>query len=503
MGAWNYSVWDAIAGNAASFRDRAAFIAGERRITHGQFAEDVARLATGLAAIGLRRGERLAIVGRNSVEYATLFGAAARLGAIVVPINWRLTREEIQRVLADATPAVLVAGMEFLGLVDRQNLPFVRSYFAIEGGEGAYRPFADLLAAGASLPATDVTADDGFILLYTAAVDGHPRGALLTQAGVLTANLTLAARWSLGPTDVTLGALPLFHLAGVSLMFATFVSGGASVIMPAFDAEAAAGAIEEHQVTVMSSFSPMMTALLDKADAAKHRLSSLRVIGGLETPETITRLEAAIPGARFWAGYGQAEISGYATLGRFSDRPGAAGRTNPIHVVAVVDDLDRVLPAGQSGEIVVRGPTVFKGYWRRDQDNAFTLRNGWHHTGDLGHFDADGYLWFEGRSPAKELIKSGGENVYPAEVEEALRRHPSVADAVVFGVPDPEWGEAIKAVCSCKPERRVSPEELIEFVAGRIARYKRPRRVIVVDALPRTATGAPDRARIKQEHTRS
>jgi acyl-CoA synthetase (AMP-forming)/AMP-acid ligase II len=251
---------------------------------------------------------------------------------------------------------------------------------------------------------------------------------------------------------------------------------------------------------VFSEFAPMLGNLLDEAAKGAGDLGSLRVATGLDSPQTIARFEGVCPKARFWAGYGQSEVSGFTTLAPFRERPGAAGRAAFLSTVAVVDELDQVLPESQVGEIVVRGPLVFKGYWRRDADNAVTLRNGWHHTGDMGAFDADGYLWYKGRSPAKELIKPGGENVYPAEVEKAVREHEAIAEVAVIGVFDAQWGEAIKAVCVCRPGRSVSAAELIDFVAGRIARYKKPKHVVFVAALPKTAHGATDRAKVKQEH---
>ena len=166
----------------------------------------------------------------------------------------------------------------------------------------------------------------------------------------------------------------------------------------------------------------------------------------------------------------------------------------------MVDGDDRPKPAGETGEIVVRGPTVFKGYWNLEADTAVTSRNGWHHTGDMGYFDADGYLWYAGRAPEKELIKTGGENVYPAEVEKAIRAHPAIAEVVVIGVPDPQWSEAIKAVCEQHRSANVTAEDIIAFVADQIARYKRPKHVVFVDRLPRTAAGDIDRAAVKAAH---
>jgi acyl-CoA synthetase (AMP-forming)/AMP-acid ligase II len=251
-------------------------------------------------------------------------------------------------------------------------------------------------------------------------------------------------------------------------------------------------------VTVMSEFAPMLAGLMDQARG--NELASLRAVTGLDTPATIERFETMCPHAMFWATFGQSETSGLATLSPYRDRPKSAGRPLFWRTIAVVDSADKPKPAGQTGEIVVRGPTVFKGYWNNEADTAFTFRNGWHHTGDMGYFDADGYLWYAGRAPEKELIKTGGENVYPAEVENAIRQHPDITEVVVIGVPDPQWSEAIKAVCTQRAGATTTPDEIIEFVAGQIARYKKPKHVVFVAQLPKNDKGEIDRAAVKAAH---
>jgi acyl-CoA synthetase (AMP-forming)/AMP-acid ligase II len=283
-------------------------------------------------------------------------------------------------------------------------------------------------------------------------------------------------------------------------MLAVQHAGGATRVLARFEPDALAVDVDRHRGSVLGSFPPMLGQLLDAAGRTGSTLASLRVVTGIEVPDTIARFQAACPGAAFWVGYGQTETSGMVSLAPFSDRPGSAGRPLPLCAVAVVDDEDRPVPTGEPGEIVVRGPVVFGGYWNLAVDNAATFRAGWHHTGDLGRLDADGFLWYQGRSPAKELIKPGGENVYPAEVERTLREHPAIAEAVVFGVPDAQWGEAVEAVCLRRPGAQPDATEVIEFVGARIARYKRPRRVHFVDALPRAANGAVDRAAVKKAH---
>lgn len=487
--------------NAAFFPDRTAFVFEGQRITHREYLERVERLAAGLAREGVKSGDRVAILSQNSLEMIDLIGAVARLGAILLPVNFRLSAEEIGYVLADGAPVLVVAGSDYQQIIAalKVSLPSVRSYFGIGKHAAPFAPFADLAASEASMPDGDFSADDGFVIIHTAAVGGRPRGALLSQTSLLTAQSSLVQAWSLTERDVNLGVLPLFHVAGLGLMLTVQQAGGTSVIASKFDPQQAVRDIAAERVTVISEFAPMLANLMDQAKG--DELTTLRRVTGLDTPATIERLEKACPHAVFWAAFGQSETSGLATLSPYRDRPGSAGRPLFWRTIAVVDSADKPKPTGQTGEIVVRGPTVFKGYWNNAADTAHTFRSGWHHTGDMGYFDADGYLWYAGRAPEKELIKTGGENVYPAEVENAIRQHPDIAEVVVIGVPDPEWSEAIKAICVRRTGANVIADEIIDFVAGQIARYKKPKHIVFVDQLPKTDNGEIDRAAVKSENS--
>lgn len=507
MGLRDYTLFDIISRNAQLHPQRTAIIFEGQRVSHREYLARVLRLAAGLAAAGVGSGDRIGIVSLNCLEYLDLYGAAARLGAIVLPVNWRLSADEIVELLNDATPKLVFADAEHQGLVTaaRGRLPSVERCYALGVAQAPFLAYAELLRADAALADASmahdrVDSDSGYVIIHTAAVAGRARGALISHRGLITASTQLIHHWNLGTEDVQLGMLPLFHVTGLGLFLALQQAGGCTALSARFDAAAAVSQIVEERVTLFAEFAPMLGTLLDRAAASGADLSSLRVVSGLDTPDTIKRFETACPNARFWAAYGQSEVSGGVTFAPFRERPGAAGRPALFSTVAIVDDLDQPVPAGQTGEIVVRGPMVFKGYWNCEADNAFTFRNGWHHTGDMGRFDADGYLWYAGRSPAKELIKPGGENVYPAEVEQAILAHPAIAEAVVLGVADAHWGEAIKAVCVCKPGERVSADDLIEFVGQRIARYKKPKHVRFVAQLPRTASGSVDRQAVKQEH---
>jgi long-chain acyl-CoA synthetase len=259
------------------------------------------------------------------------------------------------------------------------------------------------------------------------------------------------------------------------------------------------GHIEEFKVATFGTFPPILKTILDKAEESGRDISSLKHGMGLEEPATAQRFEQ-MTGGTFWAGYGQSETSGLVTLAPYFERPGSAGLPCRLCDVQILDELGNLLPVGQSGEIGVRGPSVFKGYWNLEKETQYTFRGGWHHTGDRGRIDEDGYLWFEGRAPEKELIKPGGENVYPAEVEQVIKEHPQVREVSVIGVPDSQWGEAIKAICVLESGASLAEKELIEFVAGRIARYKKPKHVIFVPNLPKKEDGSIDRDKVKQDY---
>ena len=494
----SFTLHDLINRNAKLYGSNTALVFGDQRVTHAQYAERTARLAAGLAAAGVGQGDRLAILAPNCLEYVDLFGAAAQLGVIVVPINWRLSAEEVAYVIEDVAPRVLIVADEFQALLPQSGLDDKLRY-TLGVAPAPWQPVSALYL-DRTVPPADLNDDEGLVIIHTAAVGGRPRGALLSHRGLIAASLQTQLAWQLTTSDVNLGVLPLFHVAAIGFMLATHQAGGATLLLTRFDPPSLVKHIDEDGGSLIGTFPPMLGALLDAAAAQGSALDSLRVVSGIDVPETIARLRTTCPQATFWSAYGQTETSGSVSLAPFDERPGSAGRPTALNTVAVVDELDRPLPTGATGEIVVRGPMVFQGYWRCEADNAFTLRNGWHHTGDMGRIDAEGYLWYSGRSPAKELIKPGGENVYPAEVERAILEHPALAQVVVLGVPDVQWGEAVKAVCVLKAGCTLSAEELIEFVGGRIARYKKPKHVVFVPALPLGGADSIDRAAVKAAH---
>jgi acyl-CoA synthetase (AMP-forming)/AMP-acid ligase II len=302
--------------------------------------------------------------------------------------------------------------------------------------------------------------------------------------------------------DCNLGMLPLFHVGGLSTTLTVMQASGTNIILPKFDADLALRHIQEDKVSLFGEFPPMLTTLLDKAQETNCDLSCLRAVIGLDQPDTVKRFQE-VTGGTFWASYGQTETSGLVSLAPYFERPGSAGLPCFMSQVEIMDNYGNIMEPGVTGEIVVRGPMVFNGYWNLDKDNAYLFREGWHHTGDMGSFDTDGYLWYKGRKNEKELIKPGGENVYPAEVEKVILEHPMIEEVSVIGYPDKKWGEAIKAVCVLRKGCILKEEDLIEFVAARIARFKKPKYVVFVSSLPKSEDGAIDREEVKTVYSRA
>ncbi|MBW2061059.1 MAG: AMP-binding protein [Deltaproteobacteria bacterium] len=503
MGIHDYTIYDFICRNAQLYPNRDCIVYKDTRLSFKDYKDQCDRLAAGLIKSGVTPGDRLGVVAHNSDEFMFLYGAVAKIGAIMLPVNWRFKPDEVEYVLNDCTPKVVFASSDYQELVAAaaRNVKSIERRYTIGKGEvpEAFHPFEELYLDDEAPGAGDVSADSGFVIIHTAAVEGRPRGALLSQANLVYSNLMMAGQYNMGIDDCCVGVLPLFHIAGLNLTLATMQAGGKNAILERFDAELTCQLIDEEKGTVFFNFAPILKMVMDKYEEGSYDFSSLRHVTGLDHPDNITRFLKLVPKVTYWTGFGQTEAM-VVTGGPAFEKPGSAGRPSPLARVALFDDYDNEVPVGTPGEICVRSPAVFLGYWGCDEDNAYTFRNGWHHTGDIGRFDEEGYLWYVKRKAQKELIKPGGENVYPAEVEKVILAHEAVAEVSVIGVSDVQWGEAIKAVCVLKPSQSLEDQELIDFVASKIARYKKPKYVTFVDALPRNQDGGIDRDQVKKEH---
>jgi acyl-CoA synthetase (AMP-forming)/AMP-acid ligase II len=499
MGLRDLTLYHFLVHNARFNGLRPAVLGADKSVSHEQLLDRTDRLAAGITKRGIAKGDRVCILAQNSLEYLDLYGACAKTGAIAYPINWRLSAEEVGQVIALADPKVLVVGVSHLPQIEGIDLSGTQVRAIIgEGSKDGFIPVTDLYAETTGEPG-EVSSDDPFVIISTAAVAGVPRGAILTHANLIMAGYQTIAIMGLKAEDRHLAALPLYHIAGLGLSLVMSQVGGANVVMETFDPTLASTLIDKHEVTLMYDFPPVLSMLFEVKEATGAEWGSLKYVFGLDAPDVIQRLHTET-GAKFVTGFGQAETSGIATNMLFMEKPGAAGRPLPVARVRCVDEAGEDVPIGEPGEITVQGPLVFSGYWRDPDATDFAFRHGWHHTGDVGKFDAEGYLHYMGRKPEKELIKPGGENVYPEEVERVIRELTQVAAVCVIGVSDKKWGEAVKAVVELASGEKLSADEVTEAVASRIASFKKPRYVDFVESLPRKSSGEIDRVAVKEAH---
>ncbi|MBM9603751.1 AMP-binding protein [Desulfopila inferna] len=505
MGLYDLSFYDVIQRNALAFGPQLCWheVDDGRTLTFAEYKMQVDSLAAGLARAGIRKGDRIGVIGKNSLEFFLIYGAAAYLGAIVLPVNWRLSGDEVRFNLDDCQPRIIFADAEFQPLLQSGSIESnVQGSYNLKSDSGSLVPFTELMQEAENVAPAEVESTDGFVIIHTAAVAGRPRGALLSHGNMLFADMHFQYYLQLGAEDVHLNLLPLFHVGGLFLATSAFHAGSANLNISKFEATAAANLIQKHKATLFFDFPPILDSILKAAEENQIDISSLKSVVGLGTPEVIEKFQSVTDGY-YYVMYGQTETSCLASMGRYNDCPGSAGKAIPLGDVQLVNDHDQPVAPGETGEITLKGPMVFKGYWGLPEDNAYTFREGRHHTGDLGRFNEDGFLFYAGRKAEKELIKPGGENVYPAEVEKIILQHPAVEQVVVIGVPDPKWKEGIKAVCLLKANATLEAAEVIEFVGARIARFKKPQYVEFVAELPLNKDGSIDRGKVKSLYGQS
>ncbi len=490
-----WGIWHWLERRADINPDKAALIDGERVLAYGALRDRVAGAAAGLRARGIQRGDRVAILSMNRAEYIEVLFAAARLGAILVPLNWRLAAPEVAFQLGDSRPKTLFVDPALSTLADAVRvLPegqTVETFVAFDAEQPApawAEPYAALLQGGGSPPEGQF--DDPLLIMYTSGTTGRPKGAVLTQGTQLWNSINIGTAVDLTSADVTLNVLPMFHTGGIGLTLPSLHHGATAVLQRVFEPDETTRLIARHGVTAMLGVPATYLALLAsevfrRADLRRTRFSC----GGAPCPRTI--VEAFHErGLLFQQGYGLTETAPTCLLIPAADafrKAGSVGKA-AIHVeVRVVDDDGRDVPADGIGEVWTRGPNLFSGYWQRPDATAEAFSDGWFKTGDLARIDAEGFIYIVDRK--KDMIISGGENIYPAEVEDVLFRHPAIADVAVIGVPHEKWGEVPKAIVVTRPGARLAAPDVIAFCEGKLARYKIPRSVAFADVLPRNAAG--------------
>jgi long-chain acyl-CoA synthetase len=494
----NFTLGDLVREHARSYPDRTSFVCGGERWTFSDTNARVNRLTHALRANGVARGETVLWLAQNCHRsFETLF-ACAKLGAAMIPANWRASGQELAYVVDDARPAVIVwqaseIGDRVAGAREASANAASATWVRHDDGE------LEAWIAGAPDEEPDelVDEDQPVLRMYTAAFEGRPRGALLTHRNVVTSNLHLALAQRLSWEDTTLVSLPLFHVLQLAHALAAYHVAATECIVPRVDPEAMCRLVAEERVRRAVVIGPTVRQMMDAAKAGGFDLSSLRTPAGGHGADAEAWAAMTDPSLPPLGGYGQTELAGQATYDAWGPpRTGSHGHAAPTAIVRILDEDGRELPPGETGEIVVRGPQVMAGYAGAPDVDEARFRGGWQHTGDLGRREHDGSVSFVG--PRTELIKSGAENVYPAEVEAVIARHPSVRHVCVIGVPDPKWRQAVKAVVVLRDGATANADDIVAFVKDRIASYKKPRDVEFVDALPATATGAVDRDAVKR-----
>ncbi|MCP3063188.1 long-chain fatty acid--CoA ligase [Myxococcus sp. K38C18041901] len=500
-------VHDWLARRAALDPDHLALVDATRegrRITYREWDARASRTAAYLhQVLGVRRGERVAVLAHNRVETLDLLFACAKLGAILQPLNWRLSAPELSGILADAEPTVLVYGSELRAqvLAVREHAPFVRHWLTFDAPGLDERHFVAErdTAPESPLPALELEAEAPWVLCYTGGSTGVPKAAVLTHGSIAANAVNTVVSWGLTSDDVAVLNAPLFHTGGLNVFTLPLVYvGGASVVCKGFEVEQVFDLIERREVSLFFGVPTMFIEMQRHARFEAMDFSRLKLVvsGGAPCPPPVFERFFA-KGVAFKTGYGLTEAGPNNFWLPPSDvrrKPGFVG----VPLFQVEARIDGERQPGDVGELLLRGPHVCAGYWRRPEETARTLIDGWLHTGDLALRDAEGCFRIVGRH--KDLIISGGENIYPAEVESVLSGHPDVAEVAVIGVPDAKWGETPRALVVPRAGTTPTAESLLSFCEGRLARYKTPRSVRFVASLPRTSAGKVDRRALSSAH---
>lgn len=499
------SVADTSRFHAKTRANKPAFIFNDEVLTYREFDRHCSMTANGFAAEGLKPTSRIAFLDKNSPDYFEIMFGAAKAKMVVAPVNWRLAPPEVAYVVNDAKAEILFVGEGFYALVDKikDQLKTVKKIVAMQGGRPDWEPYRKwrdrqsdkdpMLASGP---------DDVVIQLYTSGTTGHPKGVMLNNRNFLgnRALVEESGTMNFDPwteEDVGLVAMPIFHIGGSGYGYTTLYNGAKGIVLQEFTPSGVLKAIRDHKVSKFFIVPAAMKFVMDDPTCKDTDFSSIKMISYGASPIPLDLLRRAIEVFKcgFVQYYGLTETTGSITYLPPEDhdpngnpRMRSAGKAFPGVEIKIMDGAGKEMPLGDVGEICVRGKQIMPGYWNLDEATKKSIsKDGWFRSGDAGYMDKEGYVYVHDR--VKDMIVSGGENIYPAEVESAIFGHPAVADVAVIGIPDERWGEAVRAMVVLKPGAKASADDIIGFARERIAGFKCPKTVEFIPALPRNASG--------------
>ncbi len=495
---------ECLARNARKFPDKEALIYGETRLTYKQFNARVNQLAHAFLDLGIKKGGKVAILSFNCNQFMETYFAVGKIGAVAAPLNFRLHPEELTYIVNHSDAEAFIMGEAFVETVRgiQKDLPQVKNYISITDKpvDGMLHYESWIAKYPDDEPLILVDEDDPLFIMYTAGTTGRPKGAVLTHKNemvmwMITSSVVLSEPDLSGIWNYrAFGAPPIFHLASFGFCQFIFYLGG-TVVLPVevFNPAYIMETIEKERINAILLVPAMTFFLLQLPDLAKYDTSSLQLwaSGAAILPtETRKQIKQHFPNVKIFDLFGQTEMSPLVSCLLQSESEGremSVGRALPFIEIRVVDDNDNDVPIGEVGEAIYRGPTIMKEYYKDPKATAEAMRNGWFHSGDLVRQDEEGYIYVVDRK--KDMIISGAENIYPAEIEEVLYKHPKILECAVIGVHDEEWGESVKAVVVCKQGETITEEEVVEYCKQHLASYKKPKSADFIDALPRNPAG--------------
>jgi acyl-CoA synthetase (AMP-forming)/AMP-acid ligase II len=507
---------DDLEQNARWYADEPAYVEGQRQLTHSQLLAQGKRLASALYQAGVRRQDRVGILSMNSIEFAEVMAATQWSGYVLATVNFRLAPPEMAYIIKDGAPKILLFEAQYLPIIEklRPELASVQTFVCIGGKTPWASSYEEFIATGETAgPPLRAREEDICCLIYTSGTTGRPKGCIWGHRELRQLVQVDAWLCDMQQPDRVLIVMPMFHVGGLVISLSQHVRGGCACLYRQFDPAAMVQAIERDRLTILLLAPTMVQMLLEAPDLEHADLSSVRTIMYSAAPMPSTVLKKAIDvfkGCGFVNLFGQTEICMFA-LSPLQHRPDgderdrrrltSVGKPYPNLEVRIVDDDGNDCPLDVPGEIVARSSAMFRGYWNNSVATLETLRDGWCHTGDMGRIDADGFLYLVDRK--KDMIITGGENVYSREVEEAVLQHSAISECAVIGMPDPKWGESVCAVVTLRSGRSTTESEIIEHARTLIASYKKPRRVIFVDALPKLVTGKVNKVELRKLYARN